>query len=169
MNLMAKIEQTKKLWATMLPHVPAPDPAWIGRWCESGERTIEHAIVRTSKKFSPEKISAGFKPEAAWRYTSGVVMNEGRQVNRRNMDSTELRTLWGKAFGQTPDDELFPLMAQYASRSENNEKTLLWLLMKSSTQLFPNESERALWIARQVAKAEEGIALPGFNDPMEAA
>jgi len=85
------------------------------------------------------------------------------------MNANELKQLWERAYGQTPDDDIFTLMAEYTAQSEENEKTLLWLLMKSVTQTFTNESERALWIANQVKAFNDGGKLPAFNDPMQAA
>jgi hypothetical protein len=80
MRLINRIEQIGKLWATMLPHIPAPDPAWLGRWCAQPDEVVEHAIIRTSKKFSLDKIDTGVSPEVAWRYASGVVTSEGERL-----------------------------------------------------------------------------------------
>ncbi len=85
------------------------------------------------------------------------------------MNIEQLKQLWERAYGQTPDDEIIELMGQYIMQSEENEKTLLWLLMKSSTQVFKAESARALWIALQVRAVQDGGKLPALNDPMRAA
>jgi hypothetical protein len=169
MNLMDRIEEVKKMWATMLPHIAQPDPAWIGRWCEYSDRVIEHAVVRASKKFALAKTDGRLRPEIAWRYVTGVIANEGRQTNGRTMNANELRQLWEQTFKVVPDDDLFTLMAEYTARSDENEKTLLWLLMKSSTQIFASETDRALWIANQVKAFNDDGNLPAFSDPMKAA
>jgi hypothetical protein len=73
MTLLNRIEQVSKLWAIMLPHVQAPEPAWVGRWCDYPDKIIEKAIVRATKKFRTDSTVA---PEAVWRYVSSVVRNE---------------------------------------------------------------------------------------------
>lgn len=83
MNLLDRIDQIKKLWAVMLPHIPAPDPAWLGRWCAAPDRIIEHAIVRTSKKFP---ATAAPDAATAWRYTSGIIWNEVRAARSEHLE-----------------------------------------------------------------------------------
>jgi hypothetical protein len=75
MTLLDRIDQIKKLWTVMLPNIPAPDPAWLGRWCDEPDQLIEHAVVRASKKFCATKV---LDPETVWRYVSGVINNEAR-------------------------------------------------------------------------------------------
>lgn len=78
MRLLERIEQTQKLWAVMLPRVPAPDPAWIGRWCSNSNDIVEHAIIRASKKYGQPGLE-NVNPEMVWRYASGVMVNEGKR------------------------------------------------------------------------------------------
>lgn len=85
------------------------------------------------------------------------------------MNTAQLKQLWEQNFKVVPDDDILDLMAQFASRSIEDEKTLLWLLMKSSARLFKDESARALWIAEQVKANLEGAPLPAFNDPIQSA
>jgi hypothetical protein len=75
MTLLDRIDQINKLWTVMLPNIPAPDPAWLGRWCDEPDQLIEHAVVRASKKFSGTAVP---NPETVWRYVSGVINNEAR-------------------------------------------------------------------------------------------
>jgi hypothetical protein len=75
MTLLNRIEQTNKLWGMMLPNVPEPAPAWIGRWCVNPDEVIEHAIIRASKKFR----EATPDPEVVWRYVSGVIKSEAKR------------------------------------------------------------------------------------------
>ncbi|WP_158788593.1 hypothetical protein [Granulicella sp. L46] len=73
MTLVNRIGETAKLWALMLPQIPAPDPAWMGRWCAESDRFVEHGIIRASKKFGVTPVP---NPEVVWRYVSGVIANE---------------------------------------------------------------------------------------------
>jgi hypothetical protein len=75
MILLTRIEQFRTLWAMMLPNIPPPEPAWIGRWCVNPDEIIEHAIVRASRKFR----SAVPDSEAVWRYVSGVIKSEAKR------------------------------------------------------------------------------------------
>jgi hypothetical protein len=73
MRLLDRINQTGKLWALMLPNIPPPEPAWMGRWCAESDRFVEHGIIRASKKFGHTPVP---NPEVVWRYVSGVISNE---------------------------------------------------------------------------------------------
>jgi len=55
-----------------LPHVPEPTPEDAVRWCGYPVQAVEQAILRTSKRFSREKIVQGFDVGSAYRYTTST-------------------------------------------------------------------------------------------------
>jgi len=83
MTLLDRISQTAKLWAVMLPSIPAPEPAWLGRWCAEPTRFVEHGIIRASKKFAITPVP---KPEMVWRYVSGVIASEAATARAQQQD-----------------------------------------------------------------------------------
>ncbi len=85
MILLARIENVMKLWVIMLPHVQKPSDRHFGLWSQFPDDIIERAVVRTSRKFAPEKIDATFNPEIAWRYCAGVMANEAAAGNERKV------------------------------------------------------------------------------------
>jgi hypothetical protein len=84
------------------------------------------------------------------------------------MSDEQLKEIWEKNFGQSPDGEILAMMTEYTIRSEENERVFLWILLKSSTQLFATENDRALWVGQQVKANNDGATLPALNDPMAA-
>jgi hypothetical protein len=79
MTLINRIENITRLWGMLLPAIPAPPPAWIGRWSSYPDEAIEHGVVRASKRFSPERTNdLAPDPQTVWKYAGGVAANEAK-------------------------------------------------------------------------------------------
>lgn len=77
MKLLERIENAKKLWNILLPHVQAPEDRTFGIWCtEFDTKIMEHAFARAGSKFRNHRGN----PELAYRYASGVMTSELRSV-----------------------------------------------------------------------------------------
>jgi hypothetical protein len=79
-NLLSRIENISKLWAMILPDIPPPPAAWLGRLCTFPDAAIELAIVRASKKFSPDRVDGAPDPEHAWKFVSAVTTKEALRL-----------------------------------------------------------------------------------------
>lgn len=80
------------------------------------------------------------------------------------MNKEQLKQLWQRTFGDTPNDEVIALAAYYSDQSEEHEKTLLWLLMTSTMEELSSEADRILWVAQRLKAHYDGAPLPGFKD-----
>jgi hypothetical protein len=85
MSLLNRIENITKLWRMVLPNIPPPPAAWIGRLCSFPDEAIEHAIVRASKRFSPDRVDGTPEPEHAWRFVAAVAAGEAKQIVQRQV------------------------------------------------------------------------------------
>jgi hypothetical protein len=85
MTILKRIEDAKKLWNILMPHIPPPADgilaAWITRFPETA---VEAGLVRGSKKFSIRKMEfAPVDAEHVHRYISGVIRNEAEAEKER--------------------------------------------------------------------------------------
>lgn len=72
MSLLEKYERFVGLWRVALPHVIEPTIQDAGRWTEYRPAIVERAILRTGRRFAPDRITPGLTPEESYRYTSAV-------------------------------------------------------------------------------------------------
>jgi hypothetical protein len=70
------------LWRMALPHVTPPSVQDAARWSGYPPEIVEKAILRTARRFAPDKITPAFRPEEAYRYTSSVAKGESRNDTR---------------------------------------------------------------------------------------
>jgi hypothetical protein len=75
MTLLEKIENAKKLWGILLPHITAPPEPCFGIWCQYDNTCIEQAFSRSGRKFHDFRGDA----ESVHRYTSGTLRNMAQQ------------------------------------------------------------------------------------------
>jgi hypothetical protein len=80
------------------------------------------------------------------------------------MSTKQIKQLWEKNFGKAPDSEVLSMMGEFTARSEDNERVFVWLLLKSSAQLFASEDERGLWIGQRVQLHTNGGPLPAWKE-----
>jgi hypothetical protein len=85
------------------------------------------------------------------------------------VNNIDLKRVWEQTFKKAPNDEIIEMIGEYAASCEEHERVLLWLLMKSSTQIFRHEYERAQWVCERIKEHHLGADLPGLNNPMRAA
>jgi len=77
MTLIQRIENVNRLWGMIVPHVPLPPAAWIGKWCVYPDAAVERGIVRASRKFSAERLcNTTVEPALVYQYVCGVARNE---------------------------------------------------------------------------------------------
>jgi hypothetical protein len=85
MTILKQIEDAKKLWNILLPHIIPPADgvfaAWITRFPESA---VEAGFLRGSKKFAARKVDASFDSSHAHKYVSGVIKHESEAEKERN-------------------------------------------------------------------------------------
>lgn len=80
MTLLERIDAHTRLWKAILPEVPAPDAAWVSRWCSYPDSAIEQGIVRASKKFDPRCTGTlTVDPRLIYQFVCGVARNESRR------------------------------------------------------------------------------------------
>ena len=73
MTVLERIENLRQTWTALLPHIPAPSPEDIARWCNYPHSAVEQAIMRTAKRFSASRVdAANLDAFAAYRYTTGT-------------------------------------------------------------------------------------------------
>jgi hypothetical protein len=75
MTFVQRVDGLLATWRLLLPHVPAPTPENATRWLHYSDTVVESAILRTAQKFSQEKLSTGFEPSLAYRYTTSTARN----------------------------------------------------------------------------------------------
>ena len=70
--MLSRIENTRKVWNVLLPHVPPPADVWLAKWCAAfSDEIIESGISRVAYKFA---VNAD-DPERVHRYASSVLRN----------------------------------------------------------------------------------------------
>ena len=73
MTLLERIDYLQKAWSSLLPHIPAPAPEDVARWCNYSDTVMDMALLRTAKKFNRSKIDPNnFQLEDAYRYATGT-------------------------------------------------------------------------------------------------
>jgi len=72
MKTLHSIRQYRTLWALIVPHIAVPGPEDAARWCEYPSDAVEQAILRTARRFAPERVKPDFAPIAAYRYATAV-------------------------------------------------------------------------------------------------
>ena len=80
MTALEQIEQHRILWGLALPHLPTPDPQIVVRWVEYPLQSVEHAILRTAKRFTREKVGSDFDPNQAYRFVTGTARQISKQA-----------------------------------------------------------------------------------------
>jgi len=71
-TLLSRIENTRKVWNMLLPHVPPPADVWLAKWCAGfSDEIIENGISRVAYKFAGNVDNA----ERVHRYASSVLRN----------------------------------------------------------------------------------------------
>jgi hypothetical protein len=92
MSILKRIEETKRLWNILMPHIPPPADtvfvAWTTRFTESA---VEAGLLRGSKKFAARKIDASFDSAHAHKYVSGVIKHEF-EAQKENNQMTQIPT-----------------------------------------------------------------------------
>jgi hypothetical protein len=79
-NILTRIENAKTLWSLFLPSYPAPDDPQLCRWVHGfTDAELEHAFGRAAVKARRGLLSDS---TAAYRYTSGVLVNERKDSER---------------------------------------------------------------------------------------
>jgi hypothetical protein len=85
MRILRRIEDAKKLWSILMPHIQPPADAVFGAWATRfPESAIEAALIRGSKKFAARKVDASFDSTHAHKYVSGVIKHEAEAEKERN-------------------------------------------------------------------------------------
>jgi hypothetical protein len=79
MTLLNRIEDVMKLWGMIFPNISTPPAAWIGRLCQYPDEAIGIAIVKASKKFSPDR-NTDTDVEHVWRYVAAVTASEAKDL-----------------------------------------------------------------------------------------
>ena len=72
MNLIQQIDLYRKTWRLLLPHVPVPPPEDAARWAAYPSSAVESALLRTSKRFAPARITPDFVPQRAYKYATAT-------------------------------------------------------------------------------------------------
>jgi hypothetical protein len=94
MSILKRIEDAKKLWAILMPHIQPPADgvlaAWITRFPESA---VEAALIRGSKKFAPRKVTASLDTATVYKYIAGVVRNESEAQKEKEMTPEQKRKI----------------------------------------------------------------------------
>lgn len=72
MNILERVEHYRKVWQLVLPHVTVPSREDAVRWGVYPRPAVEAAILRTSKRFAPARITQDFVPEQAYRYATAT-------------------------------------------------------------------------------------------------
>lgn len=80
MKALDTIRGYRSLWALVVPHIKTPGPEDVARWCDYPSDAVEHAILRTAKRFAREKIAADFDPVSAYRFTSATARSIAEQA-----------------------------------------------------------------------------------------
>lgn len=79
MNLAQKISGFVELWQLAMPHIVPPTVQDAARWGSYPPEVVEKAILRTARRFAPEKITPAFRADEAYRYVSAVTKGESRE------------------------------------------------------------------------------------------
>jgi hypothetical protein len=78
MTLAQKISGFGELWKLAMPHIEPPSVQDSARWGGYPRELVERAILRTARRFAPNKIPPAFRPDEAYRYTSAVAKGESK-------------------------------------------------------------------------------------------
>ncbi|MBW4039206.1 MAG: hypothetical protein HIU91_10090 [Acidobacteria bacterium] len=78
MTLAQKISGFVDLWKMAMPHIPPPSVQDAARWSSYDPELVEWSILRTARRFAPDKITPAFRPEEAYRYVSAVAKGESK-------------------------------------------------------------------------------------------
>ena len=81
MKALDTIREYRTLWALVLPHITTPGPEDVARWCDYPTEAVEHAILRTAKRFAREKVKPGFDPLTAYKYATATARSIAEQTN----------------------------------------------------------------------------------------
>lgn len=73
MTLLERVGYAKQVWTMAMPNVAAPSDEFLIKLCGCyAGPEIEHAVVRTAKKFHGQTL----EPIVLHRYCAGVMRNE---------------------------------------------------------------------------------------------
>lgn len=81
MSALEQIKQYQALWTTVIPHIKAPPPEDVARWFAFSTNAVEHAVMRTARRFAREKIGPTFDPTQAYKYATATARNIAEQDN----------------------------------------------------------------------------------------
>jgi len=79
MTLAEKIHNFVELWQMALPHVEPPSVQDAARWSAYDPALVERAILRTARRFAPNKVTPEFQANEAYRYVSSVARGESKK------------------------------------------------------------------------------------------
>jgi hypothetical protein len=72
MTVFAQIEEYRKLWRVVLPHLAEPSQQDAARWCIYPTPAVEGAILRAGQRFAPPRVGSDFDPTQVYRYVTAV-------------------------------------------------------------------------------------------------
>ncbi len=79
MTLIDRASKAQQLWVALLPHIPGPEQSQFVIWANRfTDPQIEQALIRTQRRFAPERIHANPQeafPAAVHRYVTGLLLN----------------------------------------------------------------------------------------------
>lgn len=88
MTLLERVGYTKQVWMMAMPNVVAPSDEFLIKLCGCyTEPEIEHAVIRTSKKFHGQTL----EPIVLHRYCAGVLRNERKRIEQVSVQTATLQ------------------------------------------------------------------------------
>lgn len=76
MTLLEKYDRFVTLWRVVLPHIAEPSIQDTARWSDYPPEIVEKAILRTARRFAPNRLATTFEPVEAHKYVSAVAKGE---------------------------------------------------------------------------------------------
>lgn len=92
MTLAERITGFLELWRMALPHIEPPSVQDAGHWGTFSPALVERAILRTARRFAPEKLTPAFRPDEAYRYVSAVARAESANPLKGALHDNRSRT-----------------------------------------------------------------------------
>jgi hypothetical protein len=79
-SALEQITQYQTLWAAVIPHIPPPSPEDVARWFGYQPSAVEHAIMRTARRFARDKVVPDFDPVQAYRFATATARSIADQM-----------------------------------------------------------------------------------------
>lgn len=74
--LIERLNNAARLWRITMPHIPNPDDRQFIRWLDRfDDALVERAILRASRRFSPERMTSRITSDSVHKFVTGLMLN----------------------------------------------------------------------------------------------